>query len=220
MSSKVNSRLLSKSRFCPTQVKYRNPQCEVFFLKCQQDVFWHRGWVVESWGFARGFCRGKRSREWHVGAVGSQGREGRDNSVTEEWWCRSLPAGRCGEEEEESSLSQSSSSSSRALSSTICCLSRIFPPDCIILHLLLLGKDQAATPGNRFCVLAAIEVLGEGQQCQVEGRGGRLLHKKIFLQLSLTAVCFAYWLALWNKTLLYCILSRIHCTKPEKICYL
>lgn len=86
MSSKVNSRLLSKSRFCPTRVKDHNPQCEVFFLKCQQNVFWHRDWVVESCGFARGFCRGKRSREWHVKAVGSKGREGRDNSVAEK--CR------------------------------------------------------------------------------------------------------------------------------------
>ena len=41
--------------------------------------------------------------------------------------------------------------------------------------LLLLGNDQAEIPGKRFCVLAAIEVLGEEQQCQVEGEGKALV---------------------------------------------
>lgn len=83
--------------------------------------------------------------------------------------------------------------------------------------LLLLGKDQAATPGNRFCVLAAIEVLGEGQQCQVEGEGKALVWETI--PSAVPDSCLLR-LALQDKTLLYSILSLIHCTKPGIICCL
>jgi len=44
---------------------------------------------------------------------------------------------------------------------------------------LLLGKDLAATSGKKCCVLAAIEVLGEGQQCQVEVEGQALVQENI-----------------------------------------
>lgn len=40
--------------------------------------------------------------------------------------------------------------------------------------LLLLGEDQAETPGYRLCVHAATKVLGAGQWCQVEGEGKAL----------------------------------------------
>lgn len=41
--------------------------------------------------------------------------------------------------------------------------------------LLLLRKNQTAASGKRFCVFAAVEVLREGQQCQVEGEGKALV---------------------------------------------
>lgn len=141
-SSKVNSRLLSKSRFCPMRVKDHNPQCEVFFLKCQQNVFWHRSWVIQSCGFARDFCRCNRSRKWGVRAVGSKGREGRDNSVT--WKGRARVFQQGGLMRRRKTLQSQSSSSSCALPSTTCCLARIFSPDCVTLHFMGRGESGSA----------------------------------------------------------------------------
>lgn len=81
MSSKVNSRLLSKSRFCPMWAKAHDCQCEELFLKCQQNVFWHRGQAVESWGFTRDHGRGERRFKWGCQGCGEQ-RQGGENSVT------------------------------------------------------------------------------------------------------------------------------------------
>lgn len=143
-------------------------------------------------------------------------------------------AGRPGEEEEESLVSQFFSFS--ALSPTPCCPARIFLLTVLsctsqkrqnqglimgqeiegLKLLLLLGEDQAATPANRFCVHNATEVLGAGQQCQVEGERKALGQENI-----LSAVLDSCLLCLWNAfagqgfDLLHFV-----CTKPGIICYL
>lgn len=212
-----------------------NCQCEELFLKCQQNVFWHRGQVVESWGFTRGHSRGERSLKWGYQGCGEQRqRQGKRKFSDWERACRNLSAERPGEEEEESLVFQFASSSS-ALSPTTCCLARIFLLT-IILHLagthksrsahgagnwglkllLLLGQDQAATPGNRFCVHSAIEVLGAGQQCQIEGEAKALGQENI-----LSAVPDSCLLCLWDGFAGQSSdLLHFAYTKPGIICYL
>lgn len=60
----------------------KRSQYEVFLLKCQQNLFWHRDWVVENCGFARDFYRGKRTHKWVVRDVENKGKEDGENSVT------------------------------------------------------------------------------------------------------------------------------------------
>lgn len=169
--------------------KAHDCQCEVFFLKCQQNVFWHRGQVVESWGFARGHGRGE-SLKWDVRAVGSRGR-GWENSVTGK--------GHAGVFQQGGLVRRRKNHLDLSFPPSLLhyplLLARIFLLTVLswtsweqtsqgllmgqgiegLKLLLLLGEDQAANPGNRFWVHAATEVLGAGQWCQVEGEGKALV---------------------------------------------
>lgn len=71
--------------------------------------------------------------------------------------------------------------------------------------LLLLGEDQAATPGYRLCVQASTKCWEQGSGVKLRVRG-RPLDRKIFFQLSPTAACFVCGMALQDKVLIYCIL--------------
>lgn len=137
--------------------------------------------------------------------MGNKGREGRDDSVTGKG-CAAIFLQGCLVKKDKHFSSQSSSSLSPL---ALAPLLEYFLLT-IILHtkgrssvfmgpkleepklLLLLGEDQPAVPGGRVCFLVAVEVLGEGQQCQVltvSRVREKLLRRKIFIQLSLTAAC-------------------------------